>query len=108
MKIKVSEATPKQLNWLVLKAQGQDFTYFNLHYLDAYPYSTDWSQGGPIIDREHICLDYWDIPPTPAHWTAGIAGTMDSLEGSTPLVAAMRCFVFSRLGDEVEVPDDLH
>ena len=27
--------------------------------------------------------------------------------GPTPLVAAMRCFVVSKLGDEVEVPDEL-
>jgi len=27
--------------------------------------------------------------------------------GHTPLVAAMRCFVASHLGDEVEIPDEL-
>jgi hypothetical protein len=27
--------------------------------------------------------------------------------GPTPLVAAMRCYVASKLGDEVEVPDEL-
>lgn len=27
--------------------------------------------------------------------------------GPTPLIAAMRCFVASKLGDEVEVPDEL-
>ena len=28
--------------------------------------------------------------------------------GPTPLIAAMRCFVVSKLGDEVNVPDDLN
>ena len=28
-------------------------------------------------------------------------------EGETRLIAAMRCFVASKLGDEVEVPDEL-
>jgi hypothetical protein len=27
--------------------------------------------------------------------------------GPTPLVAAMRCYVASKLGDTVEIPDDL-
>ena len=27
--------------------------------------------------------------------------------GSTPLIAAMRCYVASKLGDEVEVPEEL-
>jgi hypothetical protein len=27
--------------------------------------------------------------------------------GPTPLTAAMRCYVASKLGDEVEVPDEL-
>ena len=29
------------------------------------------------------------------------------LIGPTPLIAAMRCFAASRLGDEVDVPDEL-
>ena len=27
--------------------------------------------------------------------------------GPTPLIAAMRCYVISKLGEEVEVPDEL-
>lgn len=30
-----------------------------------------------------------------------------AVKGSTPLVAAMRCYVAAELGDEVEVPDEL-
>lgn len=29
------------------------------------------------------------------------------LIGPTPLIAAMRCFVASRLGDEIEIPEEL-
>jgi hypothetical protein len=32
---------------------------------------------------------------------------MDKSYGPTPLVAAMRCYVASQLGDEVDVPDEL-
>jgi hypothetical protein len=27
--------------------------------------------------------------------------------GDTPLIAAMRCFVTSKLGDEIEIPEEL-
>ena len=30
-----------------------------------------------------------------------------ALTGPTPLIAAMRCYVASKLGDEVNVPEDL-
>jgi hypothetical protein len=31
----------------------------------------------------------------------------DEFFGPTPLFAAMRCYVASKLGDEVDVPEDL-
>jgi hypothetical protein len=31
----------------------------------------------------------------------------DFAQGPTPLIAAMRCYVASQLGDEVEVPEEL-
>lgn len=35
----------------------------------------------------------------------GIA--VDDAEGPTPLIAAMRCYVASKLGDEVDIPEEL-
>ena len=65
-----------------------------------YPQS-NWSQGGPIIERERIHLDEGQ----------GVWGALHSYEyssfGHTPLIAAMRCYVTSQLGDEVEIPDEL-
>jgi hypothetical protein len=68
--------------------------------------STDWAQGGPIIEREGINLRalsgaLWEAET----WSA--EGGQYLLDGPTPLVAAMRCYVASQLGDEVEVPSDL-
>lgn len=64
-------------------------------------YSTLWAQGGPIIERERITIsDALD------QWVAGLKGTL-SWFGPTPLIAAMRCYVASKLGGEVEVPDEL-
>lgn len=68
----------------------------------------NWSQAGPIIEREHICT-------TVEHSGVWIAYSMWNYadekrfmcSGPTPLVAAMRAFVASNLGDEVEVPGEL-
>lgn len=97
MKVKVSEADREVLDWLVAKASG----WYGIPRVPAY--STDWAQGGPIIDREEIRL----TPPLAGEtdWLAA-CGNPD-FAGSTPLVAAMRCYVASRLGDEVEIPDNL-
>ena len=64
-------------------------------------YLTDWAQGGPIIEREKMTLEW-----TGEDWMAYIRHDEEYF-GPTPLIAAMRCFVASKLGDEVEVPDEL-
>lgn len=67
-------------------------------------YGADWSYGGPIIEREWIELGaYHD------QWRAVFHGEDGSIyqDGPTPLVAAMRCYVASKLGDEVEIPEEL-
>jgi hypothetical protein len=65
--------------------------------------STDWSQGGPIIEREGVSLEY---SAQPEKWCACIMADQE-VYGPTALIAAMRCYVASKLGDEVEVPDEL-
>jgi hypothetical protein len=95
--IKVSEATPTQLDWLVAFAIGW-------HGTPKRPaYSTNWAIGGPIIYREGIS---WHCA-NKSSWHAYAYGSADNFNGPTPLIAAMRCFVASKLGDEVEVPDEL-
>jgi hypothetical protein len=97
--MKTSELQGAALDWAVMKCDGicKDFPAY---WVDEYP-STNWAQGGPIIERERIATwingnDDWTA-------TDGIKTTT----GETPLVAAMRCYVASKLGDEVEVPDEL-
>jgi hypothetical protein len=66
-------------------------------------YSTDWAQGGPIIEREMLCVN----PDHPRGWMA-ITNSAELMQfGPTPLIAAMRCYVSSKLGDEVEIPEEL-
>ena len=133
MKIKTSELTGAALDWAVAKCenrlnhirlnqfkQWEDLLLTQVHD-DDYTYwnpSEDWAQGGPIIERECItvAIGDWDVDQTPIvqTWSARSlvceihAATNDGwLCGSTPLIAAMRCFVASKLGNEVEVPDEL-
>lgn len=66
-------------------------------------YSVEWVRGGPIIERERI----WLAAPIGLRpmWSASVGDDTDCVLGPTPLIAAMRAFVASKLGDEVEVPE---
>ena len=114
MKIRVSEATPVQLNWMVARCVDEGFANF---VAAGWPYdpSTDWAHGGPIIDRKGISIvrdegdDYWQAVTdanSGSMFGPGLCGN-NFQHGPTPLIAAMRCHVTSELGDEVEIPDEL-
>ena len=70
----------------------------------SYSPSTDWSQGGPIIEREKINLETRDDPDG-FYWVALVPNHRG--DGPTALIAAMRCFVASKLGPTVDIPKDL-
>lgn len=102
--MKTSELTGPALDWAVAKCEGGDLINFDHQYAArCYRYSTDWSQGGPIIEREKIGTHCY------GRWSACGANMPSSkaCEGPTLLIAAMRCFVASKLGDEVDVPKEL-
>lgn len=112
MKIKTSKLTDAALDWAVAVAKcegkkvGYEFTLFSpvvIVGLDPYEPSEDWSQGGPIIERENIAL----YPHGDGTYEAEVFLNPKRGAGPTPLIAAMRCYVASKLGDEVEVPDEL-
>jgi len=69
----------------------------------APPYSADWAFCGPIIERERITIEWEGDPDS---WCACIMADQE-VYGPTALIAAMRCYVASKLGDEVEIPDEL-
>lgn len=109
MLIKTNELEGVALDWAVAKCEGWSVVKdpFLFHEIPAF--STDWAQGGPIIERERISVgDQTHIEGQPEHsaWYAtnrkGAYGF-----GTTPLIAAMRCYVASKLGDEVEIPKEL-
>ena len=69
-----------------------------------HKFSTDWAQGGPIVERERIELTYPDDECRAAMFFRLIPVYSD---GATPLVAAMRCYVTAKLGEEVEIPESM-
>lgn len=109
MKVKTADLTGPALRYCVAKCEnpewGEEGWRVNCTYPDddgwIFHPDTDWSQGGPIIERNGIGL----MPSGNAYYERD-GGTYYSY-GPTPLIAAMRCFVASKLGEEVEVPDEL-
>ena len=113
---KTSELTGVALNWAVSKAEGFDADALvqlsrrvpgkdSGFFLSKY--STDWAKGGPIIERERIL-----IQPELGKEGSGNAWNAISMHdteayGPTPLIAAMRCYVASKLGDVVKIPEEL-
>jgi hypothetical protein len=102
--MKTNELTGHALDWAVARCEGYRL---DLVPEGSYAPSTDWSQGGPIIEREGISVDRAGLA-----WTAdlsdSVGGYIEHTEsGPTPLIAAMRCYVASKLGDEVEIPKEL-
>ena len=105
------------LDWAVAKCEGllghdgklTDEYCDSLHPDQDGGFSTDWAQGGPIIEREKISVSAWGL----INWKALTLRYPNDVEtehtgyGETPLIAAMRCYVASKLGDEVDVPEEL-
>jgi hypothetical protein len=146
MKVKVAEAEGIVLDWLVAKCEGLTPTLHKNPYgywvMPNIPgsYSTDWSLGGPIIEKANITIiranDEYEVDakglstskPIPcwfaecSRWTGHslttsyegesmeptfMIGELDGCYGATPLIAAMRCLCCSKLGDVVDIPEEL-
>jgi hypothetical protein len=124
--MRASELTGTALDWAVAKCGG----YFDeqpeywespagakhflamrnadghgVHWTHA---STDWAEGGPIIDREGIwtrTTDEGEDDPS-CKWRAELPYRTVEV-GPTPLIAAMRGYVASKLGDNIDIPEEL-
>lgn len=95
---------PEYFNGIVWITTGNFFTRVRRNMFEP---STKWSQGGPIIERERISVidvdgyDFWKADKLNKEAIPVIN------YGPTPLIAAMRCYVASKLGDEVDIPKEL-
>ena len=124
MKVKTAELTGPALDWGVAQVVYANLqrTYgepvFNpktkriyqtqgLQQIGVnYSPSTNWAQGGPIIESNEIDLKSVEE----GVWQA--SNIFDDMEwyhflGYSPLEAAMRCHVAHKLGEEVEIPEEL-
>jgi hypothetical protein len=124
MKIKTSKLTDAALDWAVLEALkpnlkdpklagigtfgplfGKGHKYPSLSSWKFDP-STNWFHGGPLIERFKIDL-CWSPARISCMATRIENGAVCEETGDTPLIAAMRCLVASRLGEEVDIPEEL-
>jgi hypothetical protein len=115
--MKTNELVGAALDWAVAEAEGFFDTKMasvrdgvtDVFYFESWAPSTDWSQAGLIIERERI-----NISPRDGYWEALYLDNLFQEDGSdyfqmgaTPLVAAMRSYVASKLGNEVQLPEGL-
>ena len=112
MQMKTADLTGPALNWAVAKsnqAAGLVQSDPIVEYMSYFTPATNWSQGGPIIEREGIdTIHERNIDGDVVQiWAVLDSEQVPEYFGPTPLIAAMRCYVASRLGDEVEVPNEL-
>ena len=98
--MKTSELHGAALDWAVAQCEG---AWVRHGFDDNCPeYSTDWAQGGPIMEKKGMSLNR----VKDALWEAKIMGDWTE-DGPTPLIAAMRCYVGSQLGNDVDIPEEL-
>lgn len=107
-KVKTSDLSGIALDWAVSKCEGLPAVHNPEKFLQRYlnnwqfcRFSGNWGMGGEIIQSERISVvdqggDYW----------RALHGWQESV-GETPLIAAMRVYVAFKLGDEVDVPEEL-
>lgn len=120
--MKVSELAGAQLDYWVARAEGWTFgPPHKVHGWDvwrdssgditgtipaqAFTPSTDWSQGGPIIERERMTFATTGTGPRGENGFEPVVAItytgLRAMEGPTHLVAAMRAYVARKFGDEV-------
>ena len=120
MKVKTSEIQGRALDWAVAYCEGMKNIEFDgivwsftidgkIKVLSSgwaamsWCPSSDWAIAGPIIERQGIAIS----PNGDGRWWAYCERRVQNQYGLTPLIAAMRCYVASKLGDEVDVPEEL-
>ena len=120
--METSELTGVALDWAVAKCENltpkipahtENWTNKWLLYSDCNgqdhllpSYVNTWALAGPIIEREAI----WVKKITTGLWVARLNNEdywHSGVQGQTLIEAAMRCYVASKLGEEVDIPDEL-
>ena len=109
--MKTSELVGPALDWAVASANGYikdcntwlyEATLEEINEGSYHP-STDWAQGGTIIEREEIEIRKANAK----EWHGWMKTIGTGGHGQTPLIAAMRCYVESKLGSDVHIPKEI-
>lgn len=110
MKVKTSELSGVQLDYAVAWAVywGQPVLHITSETSfvelmgSVYSPSTDWRDCSSLVDYvEHVSLQPGKL------WAAVACGVFQYHKAETPMVAICRAVVSAKLGDEVDIPDDL-
>lgn len=75
---------------------GRDICLVGNETKTRYSPSTDWSQGGPLVERSKMDFNYMGGGEYEAHTHPAYI-----FRGKSMLEAAMRCFVATKFGEEV-------
>lgn len=126
MLVKVAELIGPALDWAVAKCEGQalldpnnnEWEYcWNLlgdNSGDYYSPSTNWEQGGPILEKEGMQVfncsksspeEPWFVEKN--HFGRHHKAGRSYAQGPTILIAAMRCYCCAKLGEEIDIPQKL-
>jgi hypothetical protein len=117
MKVKTSNLNDEALDWAValiekpgivgVRPDGKLGAAGNL----AFSPSRDFALGAPILSRERISRTIDHSGLWVAYWsdgyTEGDEGKQHMQCDRSELVAGLRCVVARKLGDEVEIPEEL-
>ncbi|MDW3712900.1 MULTISPECIES: phage protein NinX family protein [unclassified Pseudomonas] len=116
--VRTAELIGAALDWAVGIAVGEHITrivgdhphvLINGQIAGRYLPSTDWSQGGPLIEKCMVRTQY--AADTEKRADAGCLAQVwrpyAMAHGDTLLIAACRAIVAANLGDEVQIPAEL-
>lgn len=103
----IQSQEPRWFPWLRMNKATRKINEPLARTLSSYRPSSVWAVGGQIIERAKIGThytvgDFWYARNDDGDPDLCVVG-----RGPTPLIAAMRCYVASKLGDEVVIPEEL-
>lgn len=124
IEVRVSNLVGAALDWAVAKVEQVDTSWrygrelVQVHdrggikliesIRSIYSPSTDWSQGGPLVDKHHGGLHYEaHLADANFRYSSGPSRTGFWCYGPTALIAFCRGLVKAKLGDTVQVPKEL-
>lgn len=124
MKVRTNVLIDIALDYAVAKCTNEEESWLRSHAMNCTQHTSyDWKLAGPIIEESLIATepndDFCDVKRAATDYTgtawnawacfADLSGgeARQVFQGPTLIVAGLRCYVASKLGDEVEIPDEL-